>query len=495
MAKFNKLKLIGVILFIGLFYVLFPTNNSSLDAYAYGEFVKFNQNIFTHHHLLQNYLVFNLNKFLLIIGIKVDVLLFGKFINGIFVMLNLGVLSILLNFLKVKKKEILLLLFFVGFSFNFWRYGTENEVYIIPIFFSLIASVFFIKYIKKESTSIRILIISLFAAVACLFHQVHFFWWFGLFLGLLFFDKRNIVKVLFFYVLGGLIVPLVYGLVIFNIEGELNIDNFIHFIFHAFYKGSVQSGYDLMGLFLTFVGFFRSVFQVHPSILFLIKKNMIFIIPILILIASVIFIIFKFNRKEAVYKRKNISLKFIKTHFLILVFYLLFSHYCYGNIEFIVMLPIIIVLTFMYKFKINLKLLTILCFVLFVWNFSYGIYPNNAYSFFGQKKIVNFIIKNPNDYFIVKDLTILNAHYYEVGIPNYKKIIIVDHKTKEKALLNLLKDKEYFYTNIFIEPKIFNRSALTVKVDSSLFTNLKREKVLGYEGLYGKTEVHKVYLK
>lgn len=494
MLQAKSIKVSWVILFIGVFYLLFPTNNSSLDGYGYGAYIKFNEHLFTNHHLLQNYFFQKLYVLLSGLGLQVDVLSFGKLANSFFVVINLWLISTILNYLKVEKLERILLLLFVGFSFNLWRYGTENEVYIVPIFFSLLSSFYFIKYIQLPSSSLKIFIVSFLGAVACLFHQVHFFWWFGIYLGMLIFDKRNRIKVLIYYFLGALVVPLVYALVIFMINGGLTVNTFFEFIFHAFLEGTVQSGYDLLGLFLTIVGFVRSFIQVHPSMLILIKNNSIYVLPIIIAAALFILIIIQIKKNRLFEFRENVNKVFLKTHFLILTFYLLFSHYCYGNIEFIVMLPILVVITILYKYKLNKKVLALICAIFFIWNFSFGIFPNNHYSFFGESKLVDFISAHPNDFFVVKDHTIKNAHYYKNGINSYKKIIIVDRKEKVDSLFIKLKEQKYFYTNIIKEPHVFNRAALTLKVGDSIFKGLKKEKVFQYEGLYGITEVHKVYL-
>ena len=53
------------------------------------------------------------------------------------------------------------------------RYVTEGETYIIPLFFSLMASY---GASRKQSA----FGCSMLAALACLFHQIHVFWWMGL---------------------------------------------------------------------------------------------------------------------------------------------------------------------------------------------------------------------------------------------------------------------------------------------------------------------------
>ena len=144
----NSEKYAFLILFIT--YALFPTNNSSLDAYYYAASVKFSQHLFSPHHLLYNVFIGLVYKPIHILNI--DVLAFSKFINTLFSTLTLYTLYKILLLLKYSKKETITYVYLVGFSFIFWRYGTENETYIIPVFFSLLSSYWLLKYFREENT-------------------------------------------------------------------------------------------------------------------------------------------------------------------------------------------------------------------------------------------------------------------------------------------------------------------------------------------------------
>ena len=59
------------------------------------------------------------------------------------------------------------------------RYATENEAYIVPLFFALLASLNWVRFLKEKNDRFA-LYAGLFASLAVLFHQTYIFWWAGL---------------------------------------------------------------------------------------------------------------------------------------------------------------------------------------------------------------------------------------------------------------------------------------------------------------------------
>jgi len=80
----NKVNIIHVIVFIAFFYLFFPTNNSSLDAYYYAGNVKFVDNLFSPHHLLYNAFLYIIIHPIRQLFNNVDILLLSKIINHYF---------------------------------------------------------------------------------------------------------------------------------------------------------------------------------------------------------------------------------------------------------------------------------------------------------------------------------------------------------------------------------------------------------------------------
>ncbi len=258
---FDK-RLIFVLIFLS--YILFPTNNSSLDSYAYAGYVKYNHYLFTPHHLFSNAIIYVLLQPFKHFEITIDILAFSKIINSLFQLINLLIFYKILTFLKIKEKSKLLYVLVLAFSFSLWRYGTENETYIIPISLSLLGSFYFLKNIKNSKNS-YIILSSLFGALACLFHQIHFFWWSGILFGFYFYRKK--IKTVFLYLLPALIVPISYILVlIFYEKQELTFFSLQRFIFHDFYQGSVTTDFGWKGFLLQAINTIRTYFQIHGNI-------------------------------------------------------------------------------------------------------------------------------------------------------------------------------------------------------------------------------------
>ena len=472
------------------FYVFFPTNNSTLDAYAYAGYTKYNYFLFTPHHLLHNPLIFFLNFLLQSVGIKIEILVLSKIVNSIFALLNLIVLKKILTELKIPKEETLIYLLILGFSFSLWRYGTENETYIIPNTFSLLGSLFFLKFIHTNDNR-KLFFSGFFTMISCLFHQLYIFWWLGLLTGS--FLKKKLVKTFFLYATPFILVPIVYGLVlVFYEKQSFNFQNIFHFVLHDFIGGSVLSNFGWKGLFFQFLNSFRTFFQVHPNIYFLIKRNSIFCIPIFF-VFFLCYQFFKFFFQRILLKKKEGKASlFIKTHVCIGLAIYLFAYYNSGNIEFMMALPYIIVLYVSSSYKVNQTFLRNLACVLCIWNFSYGIFPNYYYSYYNDHFLVQYMIDNPDNIYIIKNASAKNNYFYKTGLDNPKNIILYN-KVDPKEIENLLKQNKCIYTDLIDKPVILNKeNIINTESVSKILKNSPKTEILSYQGFYGKSFLYKV---
>ena len=480
----------GVILVgIGLFYVLFPTQNSTLDAYSYAGYIRYFQNIFTPHHLLYNLFMYLIYKAVYFFNTSVDVLALTKFVNSIFAVLNLFVFYKILGRLKLPEKEIILFVLVLGFSFSPWRFGTENENYIVPIFFSLWASYFLIMYLQ-ESRNLQLFLSGFTAAVACLFHQIHFFWWLGLLVGVWFYRKN--LQSLILYGISALWVVLAYSLVLVYYEHQsLNITNMYHFVFHDLIAGSVMTNFGWKGVFFQVLNSFRTFFQLHPTMFYLIRKHFLFVLPLLLgLYLAYRFFRLLFRKQLFVKKTPEFPL-LVKVHIGIFIANFLFAFYNYGNVEFMVMLPYLLFIIFAFTVTINTRFLTLTAVTLFIWNFSYAIFPNYHYNYYNDEALVDYIIQNPDKTFIVKNPDVINRNYYRTGIDNEARII--PYYRMDQAAIEQILHRRPIYTDLLEKPVILNKEQMTQtqNIDSILATYHK-EKVFSYSGFYGQTTVYKI---
>ena len=233
-----------IIIFIGIVYVMFPSINNTNDSYMYASDVREGIDLFYPHHLLYNafnYLwtqLFNINV----------TLKFLCFSNSIFAV------GCLLCFRKILLKQLSQLdisyyILLVSSCWGFMRYATDSETYIIPLFFSLLASCY---SLYKKSFFIT----SLLAGIACLFHQIHFFWWLGL--GLLAFYESDRLKNILLYIGGALIVPITYILVYLICNPMPECDSIIQYILHDYYFVEDVGFFLDKALLLTPVSFIRT---------------------------------------------------------------------------------------------------------------------------------------------------------------------------------------------------------------------------------------------
>ena len=480
-----------VIIFITIFYFFNPTKNSSLDAYAYASYIKYNENLFLPHHLIYNFFLYTLIKPFNLLFNNINILLVSKYINAFFQILNLIVFYRILSKLSIPKREKLLFIIIVGFSFSLWRYGTENETYIIPITFSLLGSFYFLDFLKTSALK-YVFYSGLFATIACLFHQIHFFWWLGLLIGTFFYTKK--LKQTLVYGISALIVPLTYILVlVFYNNLALTPTNLVHFVFNDFYTGSAKTEFGWNNLFLIAISSVRTFFQVHSNIYFLIKNNILFAIPIVPLLYFGYKLIKVTLNKDLLHYRKLDEDSFVKSHILIFTLHFLFAFYAVGNVEFMVMLPFLIFLSVFIKYSVNKSLLNILALTLFIWNFSYGIYPNSHYKYYNDDVLVDFIIQHPNNKFLVKNDAVLNKFYYKTGIDNYNNILLSSKLTSANDFNKLIIENEIIYTDIINKPSIFNRQTITSKKSLNYdFSKFDKKFIMSYQGLYGASKIYQL---
>jgi len=385
-------------------YLLFPTHNSTLDAYNYAVEIKWNRDLFSPHHLLYNPFGYILYHFLHLIGWHIATLPLMKIVNAVFAGLSLITLSKILNLLTTNVSKITSLLFLTGSSFAVMRFATENETYIIPIFFSLIANFYLTKYLCNQQKNYYIVLSGFFGATACLFHQIHFFWWLGILVSYLLFVKKNKIEVLVYYISSAIIVPLAYLAVIkFYMHQNIKIENFIHFLFHDYYTGAVHTNVTSLNFILTIISLIRTFFQVHGSTFFILKKGGFYILPAIISLIGLAFSIYYFSRvKRSSLFTINYPFVFF-SQLIIVTLQFCFAFYSVGNSEFMVMIPFLISIILVCFINLKTKAILAISIALFIWNFSYGIFPNYSYDYNGNKKLINYIKKYPGYYFILQN--------------------------------------------------------------------------------------------
>lgn len=393
-----------IVIFLGLIYLLLPSSNSTQDSFSYAICVRDSSYLFWPHHLLYNLLPY---LFTSLFNIK-DTLAFMNAMNAVFATACLLMTrAILLPF--VSRRALTFVLLLVGSGYGFLRFATDSEAYIVPFFFALAGSYLLLK--KQLITA------GLSLAIACLFHQLFFFWWLCLlcFSVQAFPGKR--VSSFFRYGLPAFLVPLVYFLVYAFTSHDS--ESYLVYIFHDYVKyEDVNVTFKSATLILTPINFIRTFIQVHGYFAPLIQSRPWLLIPIG---ASIVLFVLFFIRlcKKGIQQKKTeedaFHRLFAQTHLWIFITQLLFAIISDANAEFMYMLPFVLMIYLTIRYEVASRMLAYLSVGIFIWNISLGTGPLHFLQISPCKTLVDYIQEHPEDtYYLSNRGETLNqlTYYY-----------------------------------------------------------------------------------
>ena len=389
-------------------YLFFPSNNPSCDAINYAADVKYATDLFWPHHLIHNAFHFCVYEFCGIFCSDIDAMALMNVVTALFAIATLLVSWLILRNLTEKSsaKAIVLLL---GSCFGFMRYSVQCETYVIPIFFSVAATYFFLRAVRDK----RLLFAfasGFMSVLACLFHQVQIFWTIGLLVGLLF--NRNF-KGAIVYGVTLLVIPVIYSLTLaFYDGGEWSVPNLFRYALSYYYADNPSSGIGWKCLIIIPISFARCFIQIHGDFVILLKMCP-WMYAMFILLPVMVYMLIKLIRHG--HKTMNDKL-FGYVHLGIFAFQFAFACFSDGNTEFMVMLPFALAFGLAPLFYMQAHSVAILACSLFVWNFCWAILPENIYRYYNEDAVVDYLKRNPNVKFIAADEhTIENLYYYRHG--------------------------------------------------------------------------------
>jgi hypothetical protein len=444
------------ILLLAIIYLWLPNNNHLADSYSYGAGVKYGVELFQAHHLLYtwiNYIFFNTVSAL----VNVDALHLMQIINSTIAILCLLLLNRILVLQQVDRTKAEWLTLAVGCSFGIIRFAVEAEVYIFPIFFSLLSSYFFLKYIKKEHWLYSFLS-GLFATIACLFHQIHLFWGIGLFVGWMLTGK---VKNALLYLSSTPLVLIGYSLVIvFYEKTNLTPTSLFHYLANYYYSDAADVSLGLKDILISAITLFRTFYQVHGLVYEMFAK---FIIPsILVSIVTVFFAIkgllafFKTPQRLKLSFKKKI---FEQTHLVILILQFSFACYSHGNSEFMVMLPVLIAMLIILFENMSLRFIQYLTLSMIIWNLYMGLLPNHYLDYYNNGKVAQLLHDNPLKIIVIDDRTVLvNTYFYRYGKSENPNIVQIDDRKKINKIID---SNTLVWTGMLSRKEIYNRVNFT----------------------------------
>jgi len=488
----HRLSRFSIVIILCL-YLIFPSGLSTTDGWFSAASIKYCGELFHPHHLLYNSLGLIFTWLPSRMGI--DILSTMKILNALFAFLVLIVIQEILFKFDISEKQVVLVSCLTGFSFSILRYATENETYIVPLFFALLASLNWVNFLKEKKNKFA-LYSGLFASLAVLFHQTYIFWWIGLMAAIIIEKKKRAALLYFLVSLTG---PIVYLSVILATVGS-GWKNILNFIMGAF-RGSASLGITVQGLYLSVINFIRSFAQMHGYMFNMIKANILFAVPGL---ASIVFVLLAILRlPEKI--RTNVSHKFSTIHILLLVLQFIFAVLSFGNAEFMVMIPVLVFMLIPFYTVNNEKFLTRIAIALAVWNVSYGLLPLHYKNQAPERFLCKTAMEDKNLIIIASDDQLLKSMlYYETGDNNIKSIM------KSPASLNLRGDNQAILagvidsalnkgikieTNCLDEQAISRQSIIEGNKNTTFFSNYKTSLIRSWKQITGIKSIYLIEKK
>jgi len=441
-----------VMAFFAITFFFFPSNNMSPDAITYAADVKYGYDIFYPHHLLYNAMHYCIYRFVLLFCSGADIVCVMHCTTAIISLLTLFITYKTLRLITDTPAATALTIF-TGCCFGFLRYTLECEVYVTPILFSVASSYWFIRYLQDDKLW-QVVLTGLLASVAVLFHQIHIFWGIGLFAGLLIAKRYKGTAI---YAICTLSVVVVYSIVLVCYAGqEWSIENLFRYIAsYYFTDNATESGIGVKNFVMTPVSFVRTFLQVHGDIAIQIRLQPTLIV-VFIILPHLIFQFLKFIEKTTVSATPSITVAW--THAIIFILQLLFATYSDGNMEFMVMLPFALVIIVASTLKPSVKYTIGITILMFVWNFSFAVWPSHHYNQYKSEEFVKYLHSHQNESAIACNVPLIRSiNYLMYG---EQKCDRVDYL--EKAI----KGREYITDNID-RPLPFSRQKFLEKTSGN----------------------------
>ena len=484
---FNKLKYnysyLAVIGFAVL-YIFFLSNNPTSDSYSYAYSSLHGEELLRPHHLLYCWvcrLIYSLFAFTNIEPITI----FQTF-NALMACGTLLVLRRIIKRVNRNENFIFSAILFCGACFGFMRFATDNEAYILPLFFSML-SIYYLQVFLTENTVLRLLKMSLSIVIACLCHQLSILVYISLFIGLLL-NKRG--KYVLYFIVVSLIIPIVYAICCFLETNQLTLNALFSFVLHDYVQGYAQSP-DLKQVFLlSAINLIRTFLQVHGNLFAFL--NFFFVFFIFFFAFFVFFFAFGIvnfvrNKKHtpSLYNEK----RFVVILWLILALSFLFAALSNGNAEFMIAIPFILIMLYSHYFA-NHKAMLFIGLAFLLWNTCFALIPQKFCKFSCNEEIVEMMKTHPDATFILLDKPASeNLYLYKYSKENLPKIIYAHKYNKDEI------KAEKIITDVIGAKSPLSRSSIlnTCEID---FREYKKDSLLfNFESLGTKRELHLLQLR
>lgn len=490
MFSWYKLSRITILIILCL-YLLLPSGLSTTDAWYSAASIRYCSEIFRPHHLLYNAL--GLAFTWISSKADFDVLASMKVMNALFAFLVLIVIQEILFSFRFIEKQVVIISCAAGLTFSILRFATENETYIVPLFFALLASLNWVKFINGRQDRYA-LYSGLSAATAVLFHQIYIFWWLGLLTGLIIGGRK---KAALLYSLVSLIGPVIYLIIIMTTAGGSGWNSVNSFILGDF-KSDATLGISFKGVALSFINLLRSFIQIHGYIFNMVRHNLLLAVPGIISLVFVLLALTKLPGKIFV----NISSKFTAIHILIIILQFLFAVFSFGNAKFMVMIPVLIIIIVPFISIHYEKFILRILVALFLWNISYGIIPLHNRSKATEQFLCEAALSGKDIIVIASDDQLLKSMiYYETGEEDRKNILKSPASSGLKGekpgmiagrIDSAIKSGAVIFTDCLDKKTISRQSILEGNQNRDFFCNYRTTLIKSWDQVTGTRSIYKV---
>ncbi len=476
-------------LFFLIIYLLFISEIPSLthDSITYANEIESGEVVLHPHHLLYHVLSLLWYKLLIFLSFGGTALAKIASLNAFFGAAGIAVIY------KILKDDLRLDIFtsismsaIAGFSFGYWFYSVSVEVYIIPLFFILLA-------IHQHLSGKRIVYIAISAGMAALFHQQNVLFGIAVVIALFLKDNdsakklRNILIFIISYSLV-ILIPYLLSLAILNISSIQEISYWLTKYHHEVNSWNSLSPAailvkDLVGFSRALVssyGMFQIDFvmdilqQIFPDKNFFNEQyllrnttkvsNYLYVIFMIIFLLSYLYLIIKTSSKiKMLIKNKDLHLLLLT----ILIYTIFFSFWDSANVEFWIPQVTLLWILIAYAVRSSKLFISILLAIVFLLNFFWAIIParniNNDY-YYAYVESANELYDDKK-YVILKDIWIKDQYFVK-----YSKLRLIHYKEESRSQFSDILKKSIISPDVFIEMNNMYQSTSFIKQDVNGFT-------------------------
>lgn len=483
----NKLKYnysyLAVIGF-AILYLLFLSNNPTSDSFSYAYSSVHGEELLRPHHLLYCWIcrvIYSLFAFT-----NIEPITIFQIFNAVMASATLLVLRRIIKRVNRDERFIFSAIVFCGSCFGFMRFATDNEAYILPLFFSLLA-VYYLQTFLQENNILRLLKMSLSIVVACLCHQLSILVYLSLFIGLLL-NKRW--KYILYFILVSLIIPIVYAICCFAETNQFSLNALYTFVLHDYIQGYAQSPDVKQVLLLSCISLIRTFLQVHGNLLGIMNYSL----GIFIFSLALFFVFLGLGIASFVkIKKSTLSLydqkRFVIILWLILILSFLFAAFSNGNAEFMIVIPFILIMLYSHYFS-NQKSILYFGLAMLVWNTCFALYPQRFLKLNCNEKVVELMKTRSDATFVVIDKpAIENLYLYKYSSENLPKIFHAQRYTPETE------SSQIIITDVIGAESPLSRSSLLNTYELDFKDCEKDSLIFKFESLGLKREIHLLQLR